>query len=143
MVDVFKSYFSRFIIITCVVLLSACSNLDSVSQAPVDAGISREFQGDHEFVKAAVLASMQSLNIHIKDTRQSEQGYIILFTKGITAMSWGEVGRVVVVDEGGDKNVVRVHSSGRVKAQLFGVKEEQFAVSIFNDVSNILSRNPK
>ena len=76
----------------------SCADMNTVEVAPTNEGISRVYSEDYELVKAAVLASMQSMNINIKRTNQSSEGFSIMFTKSISAFSWGEVGRVLVVD---------------------------------------------
>jgi len=134
-----NKYANHLLLVVLVYALSGCSNLESISQAPPEKGIPLYFSGDHELIKSAVLAAMQNLNIHIKDSYQSDDGFNILFTKAITAVSWGEVGRVVVLESEPSKTVAYVHSQGRVKAQLFGVKEHQFARMIDNGVTKILA----
>lgn len=84
------------IVLASIFLLAGCANMDTVAHAPKHAGVVQTFPQDYELVKAAVLGSMQSLNINIKDTNETPDGFSITFTKAISAFSWGEVGRVLV-----------------------------------------------
>jgi hypothetical protein len=114
--------------------------MDTVTSAPKNAGVSNIFNEDYELVKAAVLASMQNLNINIKETSQTSDGFAITFTKAISAFSWGEVGRVLVVEKENGSSQVFVHSEKRSKYQITGADERDFANSIFAGVSEILDK---
>lgn len=120
--------------------LVSCANMGTVMNAPKEAGVSRIFTDDIELVKAAVLASMQSLNINIKATSQTSDGFSITFTKAISAFSWGEVGRVLVTKSENGESEVFVHSAKRSKYQITGADEQDFANSIFLGVQEILSK---
>lgn len=135
-----KSMIYKVTIILCLAFLASCANMNTVTSAPKDAGTYRIFSEDNELVKAAVLASMQNLNINIKETIQTSDGFSITFTKAISAFSWGEVGRVLVVlNENGDSQVF-VHSEKRSKYQITGADEQDFANHIFYGVSEILQK---
>lgn len=133
-----KYIIHRLAIILSLVLLTSCANMNTVTSAAKDAGVSRTFNYDNELVKAAVLASMQNLNINIKETGQTPDGFSITFTKAISAFSWGEVGRVLVVANKDKKSQVFVHSAKRSKYQITGSNEQDFAEKIFKGVSEIL-----
>ena len=114
--------------------------MNTVTSAPKDSGVSRVFTEDHELVKAAALASMQNLNINIKETSQTPDGFAITFTKAISAFSWGEVGRVLVTQNDDGSSEVFVHSAKRSTYQITGADEQDFANSIFRGMSEILSK---
>jgi len=135
-----KKIVNTISIIFCSLLIVSCANMSAVKNAPGDAGVSRVFPNDVELVKAAVLASMQNLNINIKETSQSNKGFSITFTKAISAFSWGEVGRVLIVANEGGESVVFVHSEKRFKYQVTGADENDFANKIFFGVSEVLSK---
>lgn len=65
----------------------------------------------------AVIAAMQSLNINIKDTVEDGDALVVVFTKSISAFSWGEVGRVRVVSNEDASSTVFLHSEKRLKTQ--------------------------
>ncbi len=120
--------------------IMSCASMSTVTNAPADAGVFRVFNEDHELVKAAVLASMQNLNINIKETNETPNGFAIMFTKPVSALSWGEVGRVLVVKYKNNKSKVFVHSEKRSKYQITGVDSQRFAHSIFSGVQEILKK---
>jgi hypothetical protein len=130
----------KLTIILSLALLTSCANMNTVTSAAKDAGVSRTFNHDNELVKAAVLASMQNLNINIKETSQTPDGFSITFTKAISAFSWGEVGRVLVVANKDGNSQVFVHSAKRSKYQITGADEQDFADKIFKGVSEILKK---
>lgn len=120
--------------------LVSCANMNTVTNAPTNAGVSQVFNEDHELVKAAVLASMQNLNINIKETNETSDGFIITFTKAVSAFSWGEIGRVLVVKDENNNSKVFVHSEKRSKYQITGADSQDFANGIFSGVREILNR---
>jgi hypothetical protein len=130
----------RLIIIPFVIVLASCANMNTITTAPASAGISHSFNNDHELVKAAVIASVQSLNINIKQSGQTPDGFNILFTKSISAFSWGEVGRVLVTKVDDNNTLVSVHSAKRHTMQITGQDEHDFAKFIFEGVTEILER---
>lgn len=123
-----------------VFILASCANISTVTNAPKNEGVSQVFTEDYELVKAAVLASMQSLNINIKKTSETHDGFAITFTKAISAFSWGEVGRVLVTKNAHGVPQVYVHSEKRSKYQITGANENDFANSIFRGVREVLSK---
>lgn len=129
-------------ILISLLLLFGCANLDTVKNAPTNAGISKVFNDDYELVKAAALASMQNLNINIKETQQTSDGFVITFTKAISAFSWGEVGRVLVIKKKANSSEVFVHSEKRSKYQITGADERDFALQIFLGIDEILIKRP-
>lgn len=135
-----RSIIYKVTIVLSLALLTSCANMNTVTSAPIDTGISRIFTEDNELVKAAVLASMQNLNINIKETSQTSDGFSITFTKAISAFSWGEVGRVLVVMSEGGNSQVFVHSEKRSKYQITGADEQDFSNKIFAGVSEILKK---
>lgn len=135
-----KSTIYKIAITLSLVMLASCANMNTVTSAEKDAGVSRVFTENNELVKAAVLASMQNLNINIKESKQTSDGFSITFTKAISAFSWGEVGRVLVVEKENGNSQVFVHSEKRSKYQITGADEQQFANSIFAGVSEILQK---
>ncbi|MEH6544111.1 MAG: hypothetical protein V7721_09225 [Porticoccaceae bacterium] len=122
-------------------ILASCADINTVMNAPKDAGASQIFTEDHELVKAAVLASMQNLNINIKETSQTANNFTITFTKTISAFSWGEVGRVLVTEMNNGDSQVFVHSEKRLKHQIAGANNRAFSGSIFSGVTEILNKN--
>lgn len=120
--------------------LMSCANMNTVTSAPANAGVSTVFAEDYELVKAAVLASMQSLNINIKETKETPNGFAITFTKAISAFSWGEVGRVLVSKDENNSSKVSVYSQKRSKYQITGSNSQDFANSIFSGVREILNK---
>ena len=127
----------------CAIVLSSCATLDTVATAPSNSGISQDFSGDHELVKAATLASIQNLNVNVKQSKQTPEGFVILFTKSISAFSYGEVARALVSKVNANTSTVFVHSEKRYQIQLTGTEEDDFANSIFQGITEILAKKRK
>jgi len=133
-------FFQKLVIVLFALALTACANMDTVRQAPKDAGISGVFEANHELVKAAVLASMQSMNINVKDSQKTEDGFQITFTKSLSALSCGEVGRVLVVDKDETSSIVYVYSEKRSTYEFASSNQADFANGIFNGTRQILKQ---
>lgn len=131
--------FYRFLLLFSLWVTVGCSNMNNVVNAPTTAGIVRFYPENTEMVKTATLASMQSLNIHIKSTEQTPSGFMITFTKAISAFSWGEVGRVLVASTGNGTRV-SVYSKKRLGTQVTGAETDDFANAIFNGITEALSQ---
>lgn len=131
--------FYRFFLMLSLLITVGCSNMNSVVDAPTTAGIVRFYPKNAETVKVATLASMQSLNIHIKKTEQISSGFMVAFTKSISAFSWGEVGRVLVASTDNGTRV-SVYSKKRLNTQVTGAETEDFANAIFNGITEALSQ---
>lgn len=130
----------HLIIILSLVMLASCANMSTVTSAPKDAGVTRIFAEDNELVKAAVLASMQNLNINIKETNQTPDSFSITFTKAISAFSWGEVGRILIAKNEDGSSQVFVYSEKRYKLQITSADEQDFAYRIFDGAYEILNK---
>lgn len=135
-----KSVVSSVLLMLSLIMLTSCANMNTVTSAPKNAGVSRVYTEDYELIKAAVLASMQNLNINIKETNQTADGFVITFTKAISAFSWGEVGRVLVAENDSGGSRVFVHSEKRSKYQITGADEHDFAGMIFKGVHEVLNK---
>ncbi len=133
----------RLLVIPFIFALASCATMDTVTNAPANAGISRSFSGNYELVKDAVVTSLQILNINTKQFKEAPEGFTILFNKSISAFSWGEVGRILVskVDENNTR--VNVHSKKRHKLQITGTDEQEFADTLFQGVTKILDKRKK
>ncbi|MFC4273082.1 hypothetical protein GQF03_07825 [Sneathiella chungangensis] len=123
--------------------LSACGPLPpmkTVATANPEAGISKEFNEDPELVIAAAQASIQGLDLSITHSAREDIGYMILFTKSMSAFSWGESGRVLITKIDTNRTRVFVHSEKNRKYQITGTEEEEFAAAIFSGMDDILAR---
>jgi len=116
----------------------SCSNMNSVADAIPEKGISKQFKAEHQKLEVALLATLQNMNVHIKESKQTENGFRILFTKSVSPFSWGEIGRALVIK--GDDNTSRVyiHTLKRGALQITGAESEDFSSVIFNGISSIL-----
>jgi hypothetical protein len=122
------------------VMMMSCANMDKVKNAPQNAGINKVYKQDFEFVKAATLASMQTLNINIKETSQADDVFTITFTKSLSALSWGEVGRVLVAKNDDNKTTIYVYSAKRATYEFASSNQADFAYNIFNGIDDILKQ---
>ena len=119
--------------------LAACATSVTVAEAPLNAGISRDFEGNFETVREAARASVQSdLPVAIRGVEERGGAYIINYEIGVSAFSWGEVGRVVVFPVDGDTTRVTLHNEKRYQVQVTGQGERRLAEQLFEAVQRRL-----
>lgn len=120
-------------------MLTGCATSSSVKEAPLSAGLSRDYEAPYSQVKRLALESVQGLNVDVGSTVEDGSVYTIEFSKSMSAFSWGEVGLVRVIDMDPDTRV-SVLSEKRAKFQLTGTDEGEFAKSIFEGIDHALDR---
>lgn len=131
----------RFILalVLSVAPLGACATSATVTQAPLSAGISQDFHGSFETVREAARASVQSdLPVAIRGVEERGGAYIINYEIGVSAFSWGEVGRVVVTLVDADTTRVTLHNEKRYQVQVTGQGERRLATQLFEAVQRRL-----
>ncbi len=129
-----------FIGILMTVLLCGCANMSTVSNDSGAVGTSKIFKYPYDDVAAAALESAQSLNVTIKKTEKNGDTYQILFSKAISAWSWGEVGSINVKPLDAFATVVSVESQKRDKFQITGTDEKAFSEAIFSGIESRLNK---
>jgi len=120
-------------------LLSGCATSSDVMNAPLTAGVSKDFKAPYETTKRLALESVQGLNVDVKSTQETDDVYTIIFAKSMSAFSWGEVGRVNVMDLS-PKSRVSVITEKRAKYQLTGTDQGDFAQAVFDGIEHALDR---
>lgn len=134
--------YRHYLIVFVGIILSACGTLPpehTVADAPQDAGISKDYTGEPELIIAAAQASVQGLELNVTHSERANKGYIILFTKSMSAFSWGETGRVLIAKTDTDRSRVYVYSKKNLVGQISGTDEEEFAAAIFEGMDQILA----
>lgn len=126
-------------ILAAVLSMAGCATSSDVRNAPLNAGVSRDFTAPYEQVQRLALESVQGLNVDVKSAQESGDVYTIVFAKPMTAFSWGEVGRVAVLDLD-PRSRVTVISEKRAKYQLTGTDEDEFAAAVFDGIEHALDR---
>ena len=133
-----KGLLSKFFCLCVLVLLASCGSTSSVTSKGADAGIVQTYTGDFETIKVAALSGLRNSGVSISDTNDSERGYLITFSKSLSAFSWGEVGRVLVVKMADDKTKVSVVTEKRMAMELKSSSQADIASFVFNDITQAL-----
>ncbi|WP_156948094.1 hypothetical protein [Marinobacterium jannaschii] len=134
-----KSIWLRLMLLPFVLLLASCATVNTVANAPETEGVSSYFDEDYDLVKEAVTNSIYNLGVDIKMQRDIGSRHSIVFSKDMSAFSWGEVGRVMVIPMDDGRSKVTVYTEKRSKYQLTGTSENEFAQEIFLSTRNILA----
>lgn len=111
--------------------------LDDLRKVPVDQGKAQEFAAPYERVVEATQQAIVDAGLTIKETDSlSESQTVILAERGITAMSWGELVRVIVDGSRAGVTTVRVTTMRRFALNL--TAKGDFSKAIFDGISRIL-----
>lgn len=121
--------------------LFACATAQTVSDAPLSAGVSQTFPASFDAVSGATLKALSTMNVSVKSTEKKPEGTFILVNKAISAFSWGEVGRVVVANSGGAATKVHVLWEKRYQIQITGTGQDEFSKSLFKAISGALPKS--
>lgn len=92
--------------------------IDDLRAAPTDRGKVREFESPHDFVLQATRAAIEDAGLTIKETSTEDNQTVLFAERGITAMSWGELVRVIVQRTPTGTTAVRVLTMKRLRINL-------------------------
>ena len=129
-----------FAAVASLAILCGCANLNTIAAESEAIGTSKTFEHPYDEVAPAALEAAQSLNVNIKTTEKHDDTYRILFTKSVSAWSWGEVGAIYVKPVGPKATQVTVRSDKRDKLQITGTNETNFSDAIFSGIETRLVR---
>lgn len=123
-------------------LMGGCVGLGGMSDAPSGTGVSQVFKAGFDETSAAAIASVQATGVDVKNTEKVGNDLTILFSKPMSAFSWGEVGRVTVKPIDAQTTMVSVLGAKKYKLQLTGTSQQDFATAIFNGITTKLQKAP-
>lgn len=117
--------------------LVACADLDTVRDAPLDKGVSRNFDVPYNHLTAATLATLSSVNVNLVSSSEDSTGTIYIIDKSLTFTSWGEVGRIYVKKTPTPPTTVIVYWEKRARGGE-GIGSEEFTKVFFDELSKQL-----
>jgi len=111
--------------------------IDDIRKVPLDQGKVREFVAPYERVLAAAQQAIADVGLTIKETESGKDAEtVILAERGITALSWGELVRVIVQGSSTNSITVRVVTMRRFMLNL--TAKGDFSQAIFASIHKIL-----
>ena len=121
----------------CAALIAGCASVQGVRSEPLDAGEVHFYAAPFGDVVAATRASVLALEISVQDTATVDSTtWMVLGTKGLSMMSYGEVVRVTVHQTTDGPVAVRVVSKRRLATNVFA---RNWSDSIFAQLDAILA----
>jgi hypothetical protein len=121
---------------------AACSTSSSLSHRPLSEGTSRTFAGDFARVSAAVDAAIETLPVNILAPFNVRGARVVRFDRPMTALSWGESGRVVVWPSVVNTTRITVAVDIRDPSRPSALVEREYAQQIFRHVQQHLASAP-
>ena len=120
-------------------LAGACATSATIQQAPLSQGVSREYEHDFATVREAARATIQSdMPVGLRSVEERDGAYIFNFEIGVSAFSWGEVGRVVVAPVDADTTRLTLYSQKRDQLQVTGHGQRDLSERLFAGVDGRL-----
>ncbi len=123
-----------FMLLGVSMLLGACATGATLMTRPLDSGTSMEFAVPAPQLAEVTKKALVGLNLPITSAAPNGDSTVINFEKGMTAFSWGEVGRVVVTPISSTTSRVFVDTEKRSQMQITGTSEAEFARDIFDAI---------
>ena len=117
--------------------VAGCADLDTVKNAPLDTGISHDFDAPYTRLTAATLTVLSSENINVVGSSEDATGTIYLVDKPIALGSWGEVGRIYVKKTAAPPTTVIVYWEKRARSGA-GIDAREFTRTFFDAVGKQL-----
>jgi hypothetical protein len=125
----------------CAVLVAACASVQGVRSQPLDAGDVHFYAAPFSDVVAAARTTVLALEINIQDTATVDSTtWMVLGTKGLSLMSYGEVVRVIVHQTADGPVAVRVVSKRRLATNILA---RNWTDSIFEKLDAIFHPQPQ
>jgi hypothetical protein len=120
-------------------VLSGCATSTDVAVTSVDQGSSKSYSIPFDSLKRLAFESVKGLNVDVKGVEEASDTYVVNFSKPISAFSWGEVGKVVVTNSG-PTSTVTVVASKRMRVQVTGTNQQEFAEAVFEGIDYAIRR---
>ncbi len=125
-----------FVIVLALGLLG-CANADTVEKVAMEEGIERQFDAPYELVKQTVVDALWMNSLKPSLVEDVPEGHVIKVARAPHGMSWGEVGRILVVRSETPPTTVRVVYQRRfVLTQLNA--ESHFSRNLFTKMDSLL-----
>lgn len=120
-------------------LLAACATGATLDARPLDSGTSMDFAAPAPRVAEAAKQTLLALSLGANNVRDQGGSTVISFQKGMTAWSWGEVGRVVVTPVTDASSRVFIDTEKVSQMQITGTNEDEFSRDIFSGIRERLA----
>ena len=121
-----KSLVKLMIVVFTLTSVAACTGVNTVQATPIEMGKSIELNEGKDLVKLAVLATLSNEKAKQKKVTETSDGITIIYSRSVSALSWGQVGRVFIKPLGKNKTRVYIHSEKRSKFEITGEDTESF-----------------
>ena len=127
--------------VICAALVVGCASVQGVRSEPLDAGEVHFYAAPFSDVVAATRASVLALEINVQDTATVDSTtWMVLGTKGMSLVSYGEVVRVIVHRTSDGPVAVHVVTKRRLATN---VTARDWADKIFEKLDVILHQQPQ
>jgi hypothetical protein len=115
-------------------LLVGCASAGGMKNAPLEAGVAREFPGSYEaIVRAARDATVQAGLAIDSFTDVDSSTAMIVAKKGSSLFSYGELVRVVVQRTGQNRTAVRVYTKRKLATNV--TAKGDYSETIFENIA--------
>ena len=121
-----------------IALLAGCATPSGIRNAPLDEGVQRLFRAPVEDVRTALKEALVETGFKVGEVAEVNDGvWIVVATKGMSLMSYGEIVRVILEDHGETKTVARFMTKRRLATNI--AAKGDWSASIFEAVQTRLA----
>lgn len=114
-------------------LAGGCASTGSIKNEPLDAGVSRAFEGSYDHVLRAAREATTAAGLAIDSYEAVDSTTsVIVAKKGASAFSWGELVRVVVQKTDAGHVMVRVYTARRLATNI--TAKGDYSDTIFQNI---------
>ena len=130
-----RTLFSLLVLAACG---AGCANSQTVQDEPLSAGATRSFKADYQEVVDAARSSARDVGLSMKREAPSENGIMLIAERGVTAWSWGEAVRILILPHRPETSVRIVTD----RAYALNVTAKDFAEDLFTRIGQRLGEYP-
>ena len=113
------------------VMLGACANASTIADEPLRTGDSHAFAASYETMKSIVPKAIKATGVGVTQQSETPEGYVILTSQGVTAFSWGYVGRVFVERSPTNNSTVYVNLERRFST----ISNDRYPNKLFKEIT--------
>jgi Caspase domain len=119
-------------------LVNAQTSLEKVKNAPLHAGVSREFSGDFETLVKYAKTALTDASLEMEFVgRIDDENYMLLGKRRASGFSWGEMVRVVVTRQS-NENETLVHVYTKKRIGVNATAKASYSNTIFSSIESQL-----
>ncbi|AHB86029.1 hypothetical protein KQ247_03910 [Ruegeria pomeroyi] len=134
-----SSFFKPILTLMAFAFLTACATSETVEKSGSQAGVSQVFDAPISKVVSSAETVLEKQGLNITKSTVAQNEAVIIFSKPVSAFSWGEVGKLTFTSVAPDKTQAFITTQRRGTLNVTAKSEAAFAREIFGGIQSDLS----